>query len=86
MSGGQKQEVHRLGAGCRSLPADACLDVAHHAEIDVCQPIVGQAQQVPWMWVRVVKASLQNLRCTLILNHPVTFHHHFQVHCILRPH
>lgn len=48
----------------RSILSDACLNVPHHAKVDVCQPVVGQPQQVAGVRVSVMKPPLQDLRNT----------------------
>jgi len=44
------------------MPADSCLDVTHHAKVNVCQPVVRQPEQVSRMWVCMMEASFQDLR------------------------
>ena len=48
----------------KSILSDACLNVPHHAKVDVCQPVVGQPQQVAGVRVSVMKSPLQDLHHT----------------------
>ena len=57
--------MRHVSTAAGRLPSDAGLDVAHHPEVDVCQPVARHAQQVPRMRVRMVEAPLQNLYHTL---------------------